>query len=194
MTAIQITFNGQAAVVAIQGAADALANPEPLLRDIGEYLLVAHEARWDKQMSPDGTPWQALSPRYAKEKAKERPGAKLLVYDNLLRGTLRYQVQNGELAFGTDRPYGAIQHFGGVIDMPARSQQAYFHATKDEVLPLFVSKRKSNFAQWVTLPAYKIEIPARPWLGVSATDNEEIVAITQDYIRGAIEGADAAVS
>ncbi|ULU26601.1 phage virion morphogenesis protein [Dyella terrae] len=188
MSGAQIEFNGRAAMVAIQGVANALDNTEPLMRSIGEYLLIAHNERWDAKASPDGVPWASLSPRYARRKEKARPGAPLLVYDNLLRGTLRYQVQGNELAFGTDRPYGAIQQFGGSISIAARSQQAYFHATKDEVQPLFVSKRKSNFAQWVTLPAYEITIPARPWLGVSQTDSDEILAMTQEYLQGVAAG------
>lgn len=80
--------------------------------DVGEYLLIAHEARFGQQQSPEGEPWAPLSPRYAARKAKARPGKPLLVYDNLLRGGLRYQVEGDALLFGTDRPYGATHQFG----------------------------------------------------------------------------------
>ena len=83
-----------------------------ILRDIGEHLLNSTRDRFAGEAGPDGTPWEPLEPGYAIEKRKRRPNAGLLVYDDLLRGTLAYVVSGGELALGTNRPYGARQHFG----------------------------------------------------------------------------------
>lgn len=174
---------------ALQKAVDALGGDGVtlLLSDIGEYLLRSTRDRAAAQISPDGTPWAALSPRYAKRKERERPGLPKLKFDNHMLGDrLAHQVEGTMLLVGTSAPYGAIQQFGGTINIAARSQQAYFHATKDEVLPQFVNKRKANFAQWVTLPAYKINIPARPWLGISDADVKEIVQLTQDHLNAAL--------
>lgn len=154
MAGAQITFNGRAAMVAIQDMANALDNAEPLMRSIGEHLLIAHNARWDAQVSPEGIPWAPLSPRYKARKAKERPGAKLLVFDNLLRGTLRYQPSATDVVFGTDRPYGARMQFGDGEGAGG--------------------------------------ILARPWLGTSQADDEEILAMTQEYLVGVIAGHEAA--
>ena len=163
-------------------AVAALADPAPMLRDIGEFLLIAHDQRFASQASPDGTPWQALSPAYLKRKKKNRD--KVLVLDGFLKNTLRYQVSNNELLFGTNRIYGAMMHFGGSIDVAARSQQAYFRqdGKTGDVGNQFVSKRKSNFAQWVTIGAYTIQIPARPWLGISDDDNYAIAGIATRYL------------
>lgn len=159
-----------------------LADPAPMLRDIGEYLMIAHDQRFASQASPDGTPWLALSPAYLKRKKKNRD--KILVLDGFLKNTLRYQVSNNELLFGTNRIYGAMMHFGGSIDVAARSQQAYFRqdGKTGDVGNQFVSKRKSNFAQWVTIGAYTIQIPARPWLGISDDDNYAIAGIATRYL------------
>lgn len=161
---------------------------DDLLRDMGEYLRNAHQARFDAEVSPEGVKWAALSPRYKKRKDRARPGAKTLVYDNFLKNQLRYQVAQGELLFGSDREYAAIHQFGGEIQIPARSQQAYFRQDRrsGEVGNRFVRKGKSNFAQWVTLPAYKITIPARPWLGLSAADREELLRLVGDHLRGGL--------
>ena len=113
---------------------------------IGEYLMDSHDARFAAQISPEGDPWEPLDPRYKKRKDRERPGAGILVFDNILRGGLRYQVENSELFFGTDRPYGAAQHFG----------------TDD--------------------------IPARPWLGLTAEDEEEALAILGDRLEKSLDG------
>lgn len=85
---------------------------DPILRDIGEYLLNQTKDRFGTAAGPDGRPWEPLQPGYAEEKEKRRPNAGMLVYDDLLRGQLAYLVSDGELALGTNRPYGARQHFG----------------------------------------------------------------------------------
>lgn len=83
----------------------------PALEDIGEHLLASHHARFEREESPDGTPWAPLSPKYAARKARERPNAGILVWDDLLR-SLVYQVQGDELFLGTGRIYGATHQFG----------------------------------------------------------------------------------
>lgn len=182
MAGVTLEFDAVAALAVVNEAAAALADPVPMLRDIGEYLLIAHDQRFASQASPDGTPWQALSPAYLKRKKKNRD--KILVLDGFLKNTLRYQVNNNELLFGTNRIYGAMMHFGGSIDVAARSQQAYFRqdGKTGDVGNQFVSKRKSNFAQWVTIGAYTIQIPARPWLGISDDDNYAIAGIATRYL------------
>ncbi|MCY1296327.1 phage virion morphogenesis protein [compost metagenome] len=187
MAGATLEFDAVAALAVVNEAAAALADPKPMLRDIGEYLLIAHDRRFASQASPDGTPWKALSPAYLKRKRKNPD--KILVLDGYLKNTLRYQVTDDELLFGTNRKYGAIHHFGGEIDVAARSQQAYFKQSKDgEVGNQFVSKRRSNFAQWVTIGAHKIHIPARPILGTSEEDNFALVNIAMKYLMPGVWG------
>lgn len=189
MAGASFEFDGTAALAILNETAAAIADPKPMLRDIGEYLLLAHDRRFASQASPDGTPWQALSPAYLKRKRKNRD--KILELDGFLKNTLRYQVGDNELLFGTNRIYGAMHHFGGSIDIAGRSQQAYFRqdGKSGEVGNLFVSKRKSNFSQWVTLGAYTIQIPARPWLGTSDDDNYAIAGIATRYLLPKSGGA-----
>ncbi|EPO8089446.1 phage virion morphogenesis protein [Pseudomonas aeruginosa] len=182
MAGATLEFDAVAALAVVNEAAAALADPKPMLRDIGEFLLIAHDRRFASQASPDGTPWLALSPRYLKRKRKNPD--KILVLDGFLKNTLRYQVGDNELLFGTNRIYGAMMHFGGSIDIAARSQQAYFRqdGKSGEVGNLFVNKKRSNFSQWVTIGAYTIQIPARPWLGISDDDNYAIAGIAMRYL------------
>jgi len=109
---ITIDYNADAALASVFSLIGVLVDPTPMFNDMGEALLNITVERWDTQASPDGVPWAPLSPKYQKRKDRLRPGAPILVYDNLLRGTLRYQVVDGTLLFGTDRPYGASQQFG----------------------------------------------------------------------------------
>lgn len=110
MTGATVEFDNREALAAIAAAANAMGNPAPMLRDMGEYLLIAHDQHFAQQRAPDGTAWQALSPRYKARKKKNRD--KLLRLDGYLSETLRYQVGGDELLFGSNRIYAAAQHFG----------------------------------------------------------------------------------
>lgn len=110
MTGATVEFDNREALAAITAAANAMGNPAPMLRDMGEYLLIAHDQHFAQQRAPDGTAWQALSPRYKARKKKNRD--KLLRLDGYLSETLRYQVGGDELLFGSNRIYAAAQHFG----------------------------------------------------------------------------------
>lgn len=88
----------------------ATGNLRPAFLEIGEALLQSHEERWSQEQSPEGEPWAPLSPRYQVRKKKHRD--EILLLDETLRDTLRYQAGRDSLAFGTDRIYGATHQFG----------------------------------------------------------------------------------
>ncbi|WP_064116761.1 phage virion morphogenesis protein [Pseudomonas fluorescens] len=149
------------------------------LNDIAEYLHQSTDDRFSRQVAPDGTPWAPLAPSTLARKK----GGRILRDKGTLQDTMRHSVSNNELAFGTDRIYGAIHQFGGKIEHAARSQQVYFRQGKHgSVGNRFVQKRKSNFAQWVTRGAHSTDIAARPYLGLSSEDVGEIVWIIKDYL------------
>ncbi|MGS4242427.1 phage virion morphogenesis protein [Serratia marcescens] len=184
MAGVTLTFDYQETLEKLWNARSELMRAEPLLRSMGERLLEFHQQRFRDQKSPAGVPWKELSPRYRARKRKNQD--KVLTRDGHLRNTLRWQVNADELLFGTDRVYGAIHQFGGTIEIAARSQQAYYRQKKDgETGNQFVRKNKSNFAQWHTLPAYKISIPARPWLGVSKAEGATLIDMAKNYLQGA---------
>ncbi|WP_275629815.1 phage virion morphogenesis protein [Pseudomonas sp. 273] len=173
---------------ALQSAVDLLRDPSQMFRDMGEYLAPEISLRFETQASPDGTPWQALSPAYLKRKRKNQD--KILVLNGYLKNSIRFQVSENELAVGSNRTYAAIHHFGGEIQIAARSQQAHFRydAKTNEVGPHFVNKSRANFSQWVTLGPYTIKIPARPWLGTSDRDDDELLAIAHKHLDKAFSG------
>ena len=110
---IRIETEGVDEVVrALRRLVDAGADLDDPLREIGEHLVTSHKDRFSEERSPDGTPWAPLSEAYAARKARKRPGRPILVWDDFLRGGLRYDVAGGELRFGTDRPCGARHQFG----------------------------------------------------------------------------------
>ncbi|MEO1818636.1 phage virion morphogenesis protein [Pseudomonas sp.] len=185
MAGATLEFDNSQALAIINQAAQALGDPSPLLRSMGEYLFVPHGQRFATQTSPDGQPWQTLSPAYQRRKKKNRD--KILQLDGYLKNTLVYQVNGGELLFGSNRIYAAIHHFGGESQRQAREGTVFFRrdTRTGAVGNRFVSRKRSNFAQDVNIGPYTIQIPARPWLGTSDADNDELANIALDYIRNA---------
>lgn len=185
MAGATLEFDYKDALTAINKVAAATGDTAPLLRSMGEYLIIVHIIRFDSQTAPDGTKWQALSPRYLKQKKKNKD--KILTLDGYLKNTKRYQVNDGELIFGSNRPYAAIQHFGGEIKKQARAGQVFFKQNKNgSVGKQFVKKKQSNFAQDVEIGAHVVKIPARPWLGTSTADNIELTNIALRYMERVI--------
>jgi len=125
-------------------------NLEPLYRDIGEYLLPAHQDRIAQGVTPDGEPFEPLSPEYlhSKRKRNSRGADKILILDDFLHGELAYQADAGGLELGTNRTYGATHQFG-----------------REEA-----------------------GIPARPFLGFSAADLDEIEQIARDFLDDLLAG------
>ena len=84
----------------------------------------------------------------------------------------RGKVRAGVLEGATNRetgepiaPYAAMNEFGGVVNIPARTQTLYFRQNRDGTVDnRFVAKERSNFAQDVTIPAHSVTIPARPFI------------------------------
>lgn len=125
----------------LQALLAAAGDLKPAFADIGEHLLISHRERWQRHVDPEGRPWRPLSPAYKERKKRNRD--RILVLNNYLLGTVRYQVTDAALETGTDRVYGATHQFG----RPER------------------------------------HIPPRPWLGVSAEDETEILAILTEHLK-----------
>lgn len=182
---IEITLDSATVTEALSHAVEALDNPRPLFANIREYLLQAHQKRFAAQTAPDGTPWEPLSPRYrAKKKYNQN---RILVLRGYLKNLLRGDINDNGVTFGTDRPYGAIHQFGGTIKHQARASTLHFRQNADgSVGNRFVKKSKSNFAQDVNIGAHQVEMPARPWLGLSSEDENYLLELTQHYLEQAM--------
>lgn len=199
MAGIKIELQDEEIRRALGAAEQALGDLTPLYQRLLEALHRIHRERFanpsvaaqggtigiPKHSSPEGAPWAALDPSYQRRKKKNSNA--ILVLNGYLRNTLRGQVRADGLEFGTDRPYGAIHHFGGLIDIAARSQKVYFRVGQDGVVGRrFVSRRKANFSQWAPRGAHQIRIPARPWLGTGPIGDAHIMGIVRNYLESAL--------
>lgn len=152
-----------------------LRDPARAMRDIGEYLLRATDDRFRAQRAPDGTPWAPNSEvtlmRYLERKrglSSKRlasggrnltaRGAKLLGAKRILRqsGALQDTVRYQLAEGGRAVAVGTNRVYGAM-------QQ--FGGTK---------------AQW---PHLWGDIPARPFLGVSRSDGEELLRLVRRHLE-----------
>ncbi|MCC4259195.1 phage virion morphogenesis protein [Pseudomonas aestusnigri] len=152
---VELELDSQSAIAALREALQLLQEPQRLQRDIGEHLINSTRDRFRDERGPDGEAWQALSPRYLANK-EPNPG-KILQRSGHLARQISYQIQDGDLFVGTDRIYGATHQFG--------AKQGQFGKTS-----------RGGPIPWGT-------IAARPFLGVSDSDADEIIALCRDHLK-----------
>lgn len=160
-----------------------LTDTAPLMAGVSQEMLRQVEYRFEVE----GPGWPQLKPATVKRRGSAHP---ILQVIGALARSFTGDSGKDFAEAGTNDIRAPIHQFGGTIQIPARSQQAYFHQNKKtgEVGNRFVKKHKSNFAQRVTLPAYEITMPARPMIPVDANGNltptaaEAILGIFEDYV------------
>lgn len=132
------------------------------LKNIGEALLKSHYKRFAAEKAPDGTPWKPLNPEYEKGKR----GTKIMQESGMqggLLGSLHYQVSGGQLEFGTNKIYARAQHYGATI-VPKSGDFLVFR----------INGRLVH--------ARKVVLPARPIIGISASDRTMMKEIVDDHL------------
>jgi phage virion morphogenesis protein len=109
----------------LQSAIDALVTRMGDLRqpmaDIGEYMLLSTRDRFDGQKDTEGRSWTALSPDYARRKARSPKALKgILTYSGILRDTIAYRADAVSVTVGSNRIYAPIQQLGGTAGRNAK--------------------------------------------------------------------------
>lgn len=133
-------------------------SPEPLLRDIAFYGESSTRARFRSQTGPDGQRWQpSLRARLN--------GGKTLTRDGHLGDSVSSYVNDKSAVWGVNRIYAAIHQFGGTIKPKAGSLLRF-------AIPGL---------GWRAVR--QVEMPARPFLGLSDQDRQEILDLVGDHLR-----------
>lgn len=132
-------------------------NPQPLLQAIAMLGESSTRARFDTKTAPDGAPW----------KRGLKTGDDTLHKDGHLVGSVSNYFTRTEAVWGVNRIYAAIHQFGGTIK-----------AKSSGGLRFKIGERWSTKSQ--------VTIPARPFLGVSATDEQDILELASNHISALI--------
>lgn len=152
-------FDGTAAQASLNRLLGGITNPRPLLEELGEYELRSTRGRFKTQTAPDGSAWAPLQPWYKREKRRNKE--RILTLNGFLRSQLVWQmVGERTVEVGSNLVHAAIHQFGGVI----RPRAAKLLMFRGHV-------------------AKSVDIPARPYLGLSKEDERELVERTLDWLR-----------
>lgn len=132
----------------------ARADHRPLLTLIAGALRESAVLRFQEGKAPDGSHWK-------KSRRALETGGQTLILEGHLRNSITSNVTSRRLEVGTNKEYGGIHQFGGVI-RPKKGRALAVPGV--------------GFRSSVTMPA-------RPYLGISAGDEEEIKDMTESWLR-----------
>lgn len=150
---------------------------------IGGKMVSATQLRFAGEVGPDGVKWKP-SERVVKH------GGKTLQLHGYLLGSQVYNVLDGAagVEWGSPLVYAAAMQGGASFTVYARSQNVFRSVVDGAISGGFVKKSKSNFAQHATIGEHKVNIPARPYLGVNSDDAVEIEDTLALHMQAAILG------
>jgi phage virion morphogenesis protein len=187
MTGISVTaeIDDKAARFRLNAMMARMENPLGFHKEVGEYLHLSTNQNFQSETDPDGLPWQKLLPRTIRRRTKrKKAGLAILRETGVLKGSISTEPTAGQVIIGAAAPYAAIHQLGGTIKKPARKSVLFLkrNARTGEIGHRFVKRKKSNVVQDVTIPAHKITIPARPYIGIGADDVDSIVNIANTWL------------
>lgn len=148
---------------------------QPLMKVLAHSMWDAVEENFAQQGRPA---WMGWSRKYAKQRG---PGQILQRSGRLASSVIPYS-DNDAAVVGTNVVYAAIHNFGGTINMPSRSQQAYYRMDKSgRPGNRFSRKSQADYSEWHTIPSYQITMPRREFLRLTETDVESMEKQAQNY-------------
>lgn len=147
---------------ALGKAAHKLGNTRALMESVGEALVSGTLKRFQDEEDPTGTKWPK-SKRAAKE------GGQTLTNIGTLRKSIDKIATSDKVMVGSNLPYARIHQKGGTVK-PKKGKYLKFKGLDG----------KDVFVKEVT-------IPARPYLGVSKEDMEEVRETVADFLKGAFK-------
>ncbi len=179
MVGVMMRLTGEEAALAQLGGFVARAqNPRGMFENIGESLITSWHHRWDRGVSPSGTPWPP-SLRVIKHGGKTLIGRQARLYRSLTKVASATQVE-----VGTNVVYGAIHQFGGLIRQAAREAVLHFKTNKRTGRSRFAKPGKADRAMKAQIGERTIHMPARPFIGLDDADERAIIKIGEDWIAG----------
>ena len=158
---INLTF-AEAAFAALDGR---LSDMTPVMFDIGEYLVTSTKDRFPAGTAPDGTKWtpksSATLDRYGARKSNRVDRRPLFGPTGLLSQQISHEVSATGVNWGSNLIYSAVMQFGA-------AKGAFGQMANGSPIP------------WGN-------IPARPFIGLSETDEAMILETLADWISGAFD-------
>lgn len=132
-----------------------------VMNAIAEGIRTSTLERFCSEESPEGSKWKPSI-------RAERKGGKTLTKSAGLKNSIKAQADGSGAAVGTNLIYAATHQFGA---------ERTIRAKKSRYLRFQIGDR------WVSVPSVRVNIPARPFLGISQEDKEEIKEILDEVFE-----------
>lgn len=191
---------GISASIDTQELIDGLARLERVATDprgaydaIGAHFVFSTQRNIELEQSPEGKRWPSLSPRTAASRVgKGRRGYEhMLRVTNRLYQSISYNVLSDGVEWGSNLVYARIHQLGGTINMPARRGSVTLKRIRKKgggIRSRFArTGAKGGELRDVSIRGHQIRVPARPYLGISPFDREEVSEIIANYIRKEVQ-------
>ncbi|MDP9057375.1 MAG: phage virion morphogenesis protein [Pseudomonadota bacterium] len=122
----------------------------PLMKVIGDVLVAGTRDRFERGEGPDGTPWKPSL-------RAELEGGQTLLDSRQLHDSVHFEARSDQVEVGSNLIYAGVHQLGATI-VPVNAGALHFK------LPGGLGLRTVQ----------QVVIPARPYLGVSDYDEDEI--------------------
>ena len=178
---MKISLNDKALKQVQQKLKDKRSSTRKLMVKINGIMMDEVEENFAQEGRPK---WKPLAK--ATLKNKKRRGGKILQDTRQLANSISGSVTETQSIVGTNKKYAAIQQKGGEINVASRSE-IHVRSRRAKDSPrgkkgTFSGGKKSG--QGFTFKAFKIIIPARPYLLISAIGNKKIVDAVNGHFSG----------
>ena len=150
---------------------DLMRSMKPYWQLVGQYVQrQTIRERFDKEQSPTGQKWKPHSDMTKSMRAKRhKTGNMKILQDNgELRRSITYEAGDTYVKIGSVLKYARVHQFGCTIHV-TRKQRAYLHYRGFHV-------------------GKTINIPARPFLGITEAERKHIASMFRTFIKRHITG------
>lgn len=125
---------------------------------VGEAIRTSTLERFEREKDPDDRTWK-------KSIRAQQDGGKTLSKSRDLASSIHIESSDKGVEVGTNKEYAAVHQFGATI-----------RAKDDGLLKFKIGD------QWISKK--EVEIPARPYMGITDEDMQEITRIIEDAVTG----------
>lgn len=189
MAGVSYALDDKTALEALARLKRAAGDLDGAMHALGGHFVFSTQRNFETETAPDGSKWRPLSPRTAEKRIGKGRNARKRGYSHILRVTARlyqsiaYRVLPDGVEWGSNLVYARIHQLGGTIDMAPRQATVTMKNIRRRGNRFVRSGTKDATSRVVSIRGHQITIPARPFLGISAMDRQEVPLIVGDYLR-----------
>ncbi|QUO43452.1 phage virion morphogenesis protein [Brevibacillus composti] len=144
---------------------------------IAQIVAEGSKGRFESEKSPEGERWEPLSPATLEARARRRTRRK--------DGTSGYRTKRGKLSKRAERIIASgrpLKDTGRLMRSIATKATAEGAAIGTNLVQAAIQQLGGQAGR-----GKKVEIPARPYLGVSSSEEADIMELIQEFIRERVQ-------